>query len=112
MANEKELFLRLKKEWFLKILKGEKKEEYRDYTEYYVSRLAVLDKDGEMIDTRKYDTVRFQLGYSKTEIIVECKDVLIEYDEDDSEEFNFDNSNFVVILGDILEKINCESLNI
>lgn len=103
-----ELYLVLQKKWFEQILSGEKKEEYRDFTEYYVSRLGVLDKDGELIDTKKFDTVRFQLGYRKNapQIVVECKDVLIEVDENDSDEITDENSNFVIILGEILEKIN------
>lgn len=108
-----ELYLVLQKKWFDQILSGEKKEEYRDFTEYYVSRLGVLDKDGELIDTKKFDTIRFQLGYRKNapQIVVECKDVLIEVDEGEDDEINLDNSNFVIVLGDILERINCESLN-
>ena len=39
--NENELYLVLQKKWFLEILKGEKKEEFRDFTEYYIKRLAV-----------------------------------------------------------------------
>jgi len=103
-----ELYLVLQKKWFDMILSGEKKEEYRDFTEYYVSRLGVLDKDGELIDTKKFDTVRFQLGYRKNapQIVVECKDVLIEVDENDKDEITDENSNFVIILGEILEKIN------
>lgn len=109
MKNTKELFLILTKEWFLKIIRGEKKEEYRDFTEYYISRLGILDKAGELIDTKKFETVRFQLGYSKTQMIVECKDVLVEYDENE-EELNEETSEFVIILGDILEKFNCDKL--
>ena len=107
MSNN-ELYLVLQKKWFDQILSGEKKEEYRDFTEYYVSRLGVLDKDGELIDTKKFDAVRFQLGYRKNapQIVLECKDVLIEVDEDNSDEITDENSNFVIILGEILEKIN------
>lgn len=114
MKNTKELYLILTKKWFLEILKGVKKEEYRSFTEYYIERLGELDKDGELIDTRKYETIKFQLGYRKNapQMIVECKDVLIEVDEGDVEELNDQNSNFVIVLGEILEKINCESLNI
>ncbi|ASK29748.1 hypothetical protein CEY12_06345 [Chryseobacterium sp. T16E-39] len=114
MKNPKELYLVLQKKWFLEILQGKKTEEYRDFTEYYVSRLGVLDKDGELTDTKKFDTVRFQLGYAKNapQIVVECKDVLIEYDSEDVEEFTNENSNFAIILGEILDKINCENLNV
>lgn len=110
--NENELYLVLQKKWFLEILKGDKKEEYRDFTEYYIKRLTV-EKDGEIVDTRKYDVVRFQFGYSKNapQIIVECKEILIEMDNEEDKEFTSENCNFVIILGKILEKINCEGLN-
>lgn len=114
MKNTKELYLILTKKWFLEILKGFKKEEYRSFTEYYVDRLGEFDKDGELIDTCKYETIKFQLGYRKNapQMIIECKDVLIEVDEGVEDELNDQNSNFVIVLGEILEKINCESLNV
>lgn len=114
MSDKKELFLILTKKWFLEILKGDKKEEFRDFTEFYISRLGELDKDGELIDTKKFDTVRFALGYAKNrpQLVVECKDVLIEVDEGVEDELTDKNSNFVILLGEIIEKINCESLNI
>lgn len=114
MKNTKELYLVLKKKWFLEILKGEKKEEYRDFTDYYIDRLCEFDKNGEMVDFKQYDTVIFQLGYAKNapQMVVECKGILIEMDNQEDEIFRNDNCNFVIELGEILEKINCESLNI
>ena len=114
MNNVKELYLVLKKKWFLEILKGTKKEEYRDYTDYYIERLCEFDKDSNLIDVKKYDVIRFQLGYSKNapQMIVELKEIMIEEDESDDEIFTPENCNFVLVLGEILEKINCESLNI
>lgn len=114
MSDKKELFLILKKEWFLEILNGTKKEEYRDFTEFYISRLGVFDDDGELIDTQKFDTVKFQLGYAKNApvMILECKEVLIEVDEGVDDFITTENCNFVIVLGEILEKINCENLNV
>lgn len=116
MKNSDELYLVLQKKWFIEILKGEKKEEYRDFTDYYIDRLGVLDKDGNLIDTKNYDTIRFQLGYAKNapQIIVECKNVLIDVANDvkDEDDLTNENSNFAIILGSVIEKINCESLNI
>lgn len=112
MKITKELYLVLRKKWFLEILSGEKTEEYRDFTDYYIDRLCFLDKDGEIAGTKKFETVRFQLGYTKNapQIVVECKNVVIEYDNEDDVEYTYDNSNFAIILGDILEKINCEKI--
>lgn len=112
MKDYKELFLILTKEWFIKILSGEKKEEYRDFTDYYIKKLCITDAKGDLIDVQKYDVIRFQLGYSKIQMIVECKGVLVEADNEEDEEFTTDNCNFVIELGKITEKINCESLNI
>lgn len=112
MKKPDELYLILTKEWFLKILSGEKKEEYRDFTDYYIKRLCICDAKGEIINVQKYDAIRFQLGYSKTQMLVECEGILVEADNEDDEEFTTDNCNFVIELGKILEKINCESLNI
>lgn len=104
-----ELYLVLTKEWFDKILSGEKKEEYRDFTDFYIARLGVIDKEGDLVDTKKYDTIRFQLGYAPEapKMIVKCEDVLIEHDEDAGDVLTSENCNFVIVLGEILEKINC-----
>ncbi|MDY3524950.1 hypothetical protein AWM67_08495 [Riemerella anatipestifer] len=109
MNEEKQLYLVLTREWFNEILSGRKKEEYRAFTDFYIRRLAVIDKDGDLIDTRKYETVKFQMGYSKTapQMIVEVKEILIEHDEDAGDELTTDNCNFVIVLGDILSKTNC-----
>jgi hypothetical protein len=114
MKNEKELFLRLRKKPFLQILRGEKNEEYRDYTDYYIDKFCVFDKEGNWIDNKKYDVVRFELGFAKktTQIVVKLKDVFLEEDDTQDEFLTSENCNFVLELGEILEKINCESLNI
>ncbi|MCT3674453.1 ASCH domain-containing protein [Elizabethkingia anophelis] len=113
MANKtkeakNELYLVLTKEWFDKILSGEKKEEYRAMTNFYISRLGVIDEEGDLVDTKQYDTVRFQLGYGKEapQMVVECKDVLIEHDKDIEDTLTEENSNFVIVLGKIVDKIN------
>lgn len=114
MNEPKELYLVLKKKWFLEILKGEKTEEYRDYTDYYINKFCVFDKDGNWVDNQRYDVVRFQLGYSKNapQMIVELKEIFLEEDDTQDEFLTTENCNFVIELGEILEKINCESLNI
>lgn len=110
MNNPNELYLILKKEFFNQILSGEKKEEYRTFSDFYIQKLCVVDKENFITDTKKFETVRFQLGYSKNapQIVVECKNVLIDVDPEvkEDEDLTSENSNFVIILGDILEKIN------
>jgi len=51
----KNLFLILSKEWYDKINSGEKQSEYRSTSKYYASKF----------EGREYETVEFQLGYSK-----------------------------------------------
>lgn len=109
-----QLYLVLKKEYFDEILAGTKTEEYRGFTDHNISRLAVTDENGSVLDTRKYKTVKFQNGYSKgaPQMIVEVKEVLLEVDEevdldDPQATLTSENCNFTIILGKILEKANC-----
>lgn len=114
MKNTKELYLVLTKKNFIDILKGIKKEEYRDYTDYYINKFCVFDKDDNWVDNQEYDVIRFQFGYSKKapQMIIELKDILLEEDDTEDEFLTTENCNFVLELGEIREKINCESLNI
>lgn len=116
MKNTKELYLVLTKKNFVDILKGMKKEEYRAFSDYYIERLGEVDEDGELIGTVTPETIRFQMGYSKNapQMVVRCKDVLIDVDKEvkEGEDLTTDNSNFALLLGDILEKTNCEKLNV
>ena len=63
--NENELYLVLQKKYFLEILKGEKKEEFRAFTDFYIDRLCLFNDAGDLVDVKKFDAVRFQLGYTK-----------------------------------------------
>lgn len=65
------LDLPLKKEWYNMIECGEKGEEYREMTSYWISRLTEheIGPDPNMIDPRRtfkpYTHVRFRYGYTK-----------------------------------------------
>ena len=48
--QSKPLFIVMQKIWFDKIENGSKKEEYRDGTEFYFSRLCNRDKTGKILD--------------------------------------------------------------
>ena len=110
MNKKSQLYLVLTKQWFTEILEGRKTEEFRDFTDFYINRLCELNEEGEIIDTKKYDTVKFQMGYSKNapQMIVEIKDIIIETDENvDLEKGDLlttENCNFTILLGKILEK--------
>lgn len=112
MNEKKQLYLVLKNEYFNEILDGTKTEEYRDFTDFYINRLCEVDEKGEIQGTKKYDTVKFQMGYSKDapQIIIGCEGVFIETDEDfdmDKDLLTTENCNFTITLGEILEKKNC-----
>ena len=68
----KALKLVLKKKWYDMIASGEKKEEYRDITAYWIARMANASKDTHSVDNlgreytdREYSNVTFYLGYAK-----------------------------------------------
>jgi len=112
MKKINQLYLVLKKEYFNEILDGTKTEEYRDFTDFYINRLCDVDENGEIQGTKKYDTVKFQMGYSKDapQIIVECKEIFIDTDEGfdaDKDLLTTENCNFTIELGNILERSNC-----
>lgn len=113
MNNPNPLYLVLTKEWFTEILEGRKHEEFRAFTDFYISRLCEVDENGEILDTKKYQTVKFQQGYQKNapQLIVEVKEVLIKMDKDvypeNGDVLTTENCNFVIVLGEILERINC-----
>lgn len=68
------LHLILKKQWFDLIESGVKKEEYRDITPHYASRIC---NDGNLDVFRPFDVVVFQLGYQTDakRMTVECKGI-------------------------------------
>ena len=51
-TNNDQLYLVLAKKQFNENLSGKKTEEYRDFTDFYISRLCVLNDEGEIIDTK------------------------------------------------------------
>lgn len=66
--EERILNLPLKKVWFDMIKSGEKKEEYREVTDYWMKRLiAEINDQEQMVYFWVYDTLRFTLGYPKAD---------------------------------------------
>lgn len=60
------LTLPIKKRWFDMILSGAKKEEYRELTPYYDSRLHKLCGNPFVI-------IRFRNGYNSTSPFIDCR---------------------------------------
>lgn len=73
------LVLPIKKKWFDMIKSGEKKEEYREYNDYYESRFYHL-KEKEIIINKQYsiyiESIRYVLfrnGYRKDSPTIKCE---------------------------------------
>lgn len=108
MTSKKNLNLSLKRTHFNEILSGVKNEEYRAFTDYYVDRLTTINEDGSFAGFRKVEAVHFFSGrYNNApEMIVEVKEIILDPDMS-WEKRNETNSDFVIVLGNILEKKNC-----
>lgn len=83
----KVLTLIIKREWFDKILSGEKDKEYREVKPTTVKRYIELDDEGFEKEDQwgnavpiKYDAIRFFVGYNKDRdsALVEVKDTYTE----------------------------------
>lgn len=87
------LHLVLKRKWFDMILSGEKKEEYREFKEFWFNRFA----------GRNYNRIVFQHGYSKNadRVIIEC--LGIELSNKGNSKWGFEEECFVIKLGKIIE---------
>lgn len=97
----KTLHLNLKKEWFDMILSGEKKEEYRELTDYWKKRFSNAKAKG-------IKHITFSNGYAKDrrQMIVLVRYIRIGTGVDVwGAEKNTDY--FCCILGDITETKNC-----
>lgn len=75
------LYLPLNKEWYEMIERGDKREEYREFTRYWISRLCrnvVFDGATcvEFIE-KDFDAVYFSYGYTKRRMLWECKGITI-----------------------------------
>lgn len=73
------LYLPLKKEWYEMIERGDKREEYREFTRYWISRLCrnvVFDGATcvEFIE-KDFDAVCFSYGYTRRRMLWECKGI-------------------------------------
>lgn len=106
------LQLTLKKQWFDRILSGEKTEEYREIKPYWEIRLTVPieSEDGEFephfVYFKHYDAIEFTNGYGNhmPKMLVECKGITIGRGK--PEWGAPDTDVFILKLGKILETKN------
>lgn len=102
----KTLHLTLKKKWFDMILKGEKKEEYREIKPYWADRLLTGELPHKKF--KEFNVIEFKNGYAKNapEMTVECRGITIRLSKskwcDDGERLRY-----VIKLGSILSHKNC-----
>ena len=59
------LTLPIKKKWFDMIASGEKKEEYREITEYYLTRFETVGLIFQFMPTDEIHQIMLRNGYSK-----------------------------------------------
>lgn len=100
------LHLNLKKKWFDMILFGEKKEEYREITDYWVRRLC-FKKAAERYAIRHFDSIVFSNGYAKNrpQFEIELKNIVV---AGGKAEWGAENGKnyFVLKLGEIITNNN------
>ena len=48
------------------IIEGSKTIEYRDMTDFYISRFCITDANGDFVEWKQIDSITFRAGYSKT----------------------------------------------
>ena len=92
--RKKVLYLSLKKKWFDMIKSGEKKEEYREMTSYWIKRITdikscmdelnTLVMTGKPVPMKPYTHVHFTLGYPKKDdydkhMIFELKSIRVRH---------------------------------
>lgn len=111
MASKRTLKTTLKREFFDAIHRGEKTEEYRDLSKYWISRLLVKEPDGSYSGDkfREYDTILFRNGYNPDSPIMEVEFkgvVILEYM--DVPEDAFERFGFAIKLGKVLRVENYE----
>ena len=92
-SDKKVLHLTLKKEWFDQILSGEKTSEYREYKQFWITRL--MNNNGSF---KHYDVIHFKNGYHKDAptMLIEFKGIKI-LDE-------YGSKYFEIKLGNIIQK--------
>jgi len=121
----KVLNLIIKQQWFDAILSGEKTQEFREIRPHSVKKYQEVDANGEEVTAeyedgwcfvpRKYDAIRFYVGYNKDRdmALVEVKDAHIDlfFDEETKEPLTYEfNGNeyyaaqVVYDLGKVIEK--------
>jgi hypothetical protein len=102
MINKPILHLNVKKKWFDMIKSGEKKEEYRDSSNYWMSRIGNNIKIKKLHYHPTDVIICFSNGYAKNrpQIFIECKGLHLGIGK--KEWGASDEQQFILSLGQIL----------
>ena len=100
------LHLNLKKKWFDMILSGEKKEEYRDISNYWIKRIKEQSVN-RLEPFKHFDTITFSNGYSKNrpQFEIKLKNIRVGFGNPDWGA-NTESQYFVLELGEIISSFN------
>lgn len=97
------LTLILDKENFELIKSGKKKEDYRADSDFYARKLCNI-KGNDLVSLKKFDLVKFSLGYTNKNIMLQCKGVFFDIFENYIPEgFLKGDQCYTIELGDIVE---------
>ena len=94
------LDLIIKKVFLDDILSGEKTTEVREIRPTNSKKYCVFDEEGNLIEAKKYNSIRFYNGYNKDRIAAEFEVVDIEivlYDDEDTGEpltYNYEGEEY------------------
>lgn len=107
------LRLTLKRKWFIMILRGIKREEYRENKAYWQKRLGYIADDDLPFggpSFYNFDFVEFRNGYATDAptMLVECKGIA--FGTGRSDWGGDDTEKFVISLGEIVSTLNTEQL--
>jgi hypothetical protein len=80
LKKENILYLKMKNEYWHEIRVGEKDVEYRDVTDFYLSKLFSKDKAKNYAEMKPITHILFQGGYNadSPRMLIECKGWVIE----------------------------------
>lgn len=109
MPKNKTLKIPIKRQYFDAIHSGEKTEEYRAYTPFWISRLLTLNKETNTYEARKYDTVLFRNGYNPDSptMEVEWKGLFVdEFSDVPKDALDEERLGFAIQLGKVLKTEN------
>lgn len=98
----------LKKRWYDMIASGEKKEEYREYKEFWIKRIEKWQDSiiSELIPhlEQKTDVIAFSCGYRRADMFFICDRILIQEGTPKHPEWGEPNiRHFVLGLGERIE---------